>query len=521
MRKIVIFLLFLCSLISCTKHEFEDNTVLDNTGIISFSTVGGTKTSIETNTIPENTYFGVYGYILTNASNKSRLLNNAKYNNHGVSSSKHYWPYTNTTFTSNFIAYYPYLSAGVTESDDVLSVPVTTAPNDCNEVLYATTYNTQPVIVNSSEVRVSLAFNHALAWFNYQCKIDNTPNMSAKFVGAQFNSNIYTSGNLLIDELGTKNWANHISWGSLNNASNFGVSRNIDLTTSYSEIYNTVIMPQEAPDSIAVIYDIEKDSADHTLYFNGKKSLVPLHISDFESGQKYVVKHIITGSNIFIDGVTWDNYAHVPNAYVNHSFFKGYYADNKKFSYNILTDLDFANGDYVEAQIDLTVLNRAKQNIISFGEDIGKWAPNAKNGNERYNLHIYFPNDNNDKRLRFSAVTSGKVNNYNRRTMGIIKPSVFTFDPDTNHFVTIRFDKYGFYVNGHLITRDDFVSVEASKTPELPNNPSGVYPDVWTYPDYFMPYFQNSTVTLQVGSEEGSTRSYATYNYIMYHHVLK
>ena len=102
--------------------------------------------------------------------------------------------------------------------------------------------------------------------------------------------------------------------------------------------------------------------------------------------------------------------------------------------------------------------------------------------------------------------------------MGIIKTDVFEFDNDTNYIVTLKFDKYGFYVNDVLITRNEFVSVEAGKTPEIPK-PENIPPQVWTYPDYFMQHFQN-TVSVSFGSMEGSVRSYAYYEYIKYHHNL-
>ena len=122
-------------------------------------------------------------------------------------------------------------------------------------------------------------------------------------------------------------------------------------------------------------------------------------------------------------------------------------------------------------------------------------------------------------RVRFSALSSNKVNGTNRRSMGIVNSDIFYYDEDTNYILTLKFDKYGFYVNDHLITRDDFESVEASKTPEWPKNPSGVGTDVWTYPDYFMLHFQNK-VSVSFGSMEGTTRSYAYYEYIKYHHIL-
>lgn len=103
--------------------------------------------------------------------------------------------------------------------------------------------------------------------------------------------------------------------------------------------------------------------------------------------------------------------------------------------------------------------------------------------------------------------------------MGIINTSIFDFDEDTNYLVTLKFDKGGFYVNNHLITRNDFVPVELSKTPEVPNQNDVNNGQIWTYPDYFMTNFQNM-VDLSFGSLEGTMRSWAYYEYILYHHNL-
>ena len=140
-----------------------------------------------------------------------------------------------------------------------------------------------------------------------------------------------------------------------------------------------------------------------------------------------------------------------------------------------------------------------------------------------FNFHFYYPNDGKDKRVRFSVVSNNKVkingSTNNRRTMGVVKSDIFLFNEETNYLLTLKFDKNGFYVNGHLITRDDFENIEASKTPEWPYEPSGEGTDVWTYPDYSMPYFQGEmNNTIYFGSMEGSVRSYAYYEYIMYYH---
>lgn len=103
--------------------------------------------------------------------------------------------------------------------------------------------------------------------------------------------------------------------------------------------------------------------------------------------------------------------------------------------------------------------------------------------------------------------------------MGIINSDIWEFDEDTSYEVTLKFDKDGFYVNGVKIDRTCFGPVEAGKTPEVPNQTDVNNGEIWTYPDYSMPHFQG-VVDLSFGSMEGSTRTWATYEYIKYHHNL-
>ena len=73
--------------------------------------------------------------------------------------------------------------------------------------------------------------------------------------------------------------------------------------------------------------------------------------------------------------------------------------------------------------------------------------------------------------------------------------------------VTIRFDKNGFWVDGVLI-QDGNYTIED----ESPAN---------TYTGYFMDHFKTGTHSnLQIGSTQGTTRSWAYYNYIKYHKEL-
>ena len=104
--------------------------------------------------------------------------------------------------------------------------------------------------------------------------------------------------------------------------------------------------------------------------------------------------------------------------------------------------------------------------------------------------------------------------------MGIVSSDVFYFDETDNYMITLKFDKDGFYVNGVKIDRTHFESVEDSKTPEMPKQ-ENIPPEVWTYPDYFMDHFEDNTnLSLQLGSREGTTRTWVTYEYIKYHHNL-
>ena len=156
--------------------------------------------------------------------------------------------------------------------------------------------------------------------------------------------------------------------------------------------------------------------------------------------------------------------------------------------------MNFENGDYVEANMDLSSLNRKKQNIFSIGENIDVW---SKTADGYYNLHFYYPNATaHDHKLRFSAVIGEIVGGDTRRTKGII-------DIADESNLTIRVDKMGFWIDGTLITSSNYTIDD-----ERPAN---------TYYGYFMDHFRTGSHNLQIGSTEGTTRTWAYYNYIMYH----
>ena len=167
----------------------------------------------------------------------------------------------------------------------------------------------------------------------------------------------------------------------------------------------------------------------------------------------------------------------------------------------------------MEAKIDLSSLNRTKQNIFSVGSDISVWST----GNDgKYNLHFYYPNATaHDQLLRFSAVIGQKVNGLTRRTKGIIKiPS---------ELITIRIDKNGISIDGNYISRYEPDNLTALKNSGDEGNYKFITEDdkpAYTYEYLITNYFENvlDVENLQLGSMEGSTRTWAYYEYIMYHH---
>ena len=503
-----ILALFVLMLMACQKEP-----VMHEEYEITFSTGKLTRAIAYGSTMVDS--FGVYGY-----KPPTYVIENGWYDIDGNPVGNHYfWPYMEDAVPVSFVAYAPY-KAGIIRANNEIRIPINSLSATSNDVMYASTTATHIM------QRVPLSFKHALAWIEVQGKCDSTSVDSVIITNISFDEGIRTQGDLKIDLTnGDSSWVDMSAPVDANLLSN-----NIVLPdTGYSVIANAFVIPQEVPTYAVLTMNIaiSGDNGKQAINYIGRKAKKAIAtISNFEAGKKYVFKYYVTGDSVDFsittddwntpDDAAWEAWGHSDGAYVERYYVKGLASDGSKFMYDS-KGIDFGNGDYFEAKMDLRRMVRAKQNIFSVGEDIANWSPSGSA--EKFNLHIYFPNDVNDKRVRFSAVSNNKVSGNNRRTMGIVKSDVFAYDADTNYILTIKFDKYGFYVNGQLITRSEFEPVEAGKTPEWPKTPSGTYPDVWTYPDYFIPHFQG-VLNLQFGSMEGTTRSYADYIYIMYHHNL-
>lgn len=174
----------------------------------------------------------------------------------------------------------------------------------------------------------------------------------------------------------------------------------------------------------------------------------------------------------------------------------------------------------MEAKIDLSSLNKLKQNVFSVGEDISVWST----GNDgKYNVHFYYPNANDPYKhfLRFSTVIGEKPQGYNvtRRTKGVIRL------PEDVYVIKIRFDGIGISINGNYIEKfggnnkiaDLLAAGDAGNYKFITEDdtPANTY-------SYFVTKCLESDIfkDLEFGSEEGSTRSWAYYEYIKYHKNL-
>ena len=494
MQKLSILLLSLV-ILGCQKSGIEQN----NRKEILFSTNEiKTKSSVYGDVSVDN--FGVYGYYMSN-----RFIRNGEYDSNGYPTNEsYYWPYMESGSTVSFIAYSPY-TTNVSDNNNEISLPINSlslSSNDFEDVMYARTS------VSRVMERVPLDFKHAMSWIQFQGKYDTLTLDSVEITSICFGTNLCTQANLILNISDTSTyWDNISSPVSIDFAQ---MNRSVS-DTAFVTLSNTFIIPQSVPSSVTITLNekISGDNGSQAIHYNGRTIVKDLSeiLTTFEAGKKYVFKYYISANNIdfTIDtddwsnpaDTLWESWTHTSDAYVERYFCRNLAPNGQKFMYGA-KGLNFENGDFVEAKLDLSPLNRIKQNIFSVGEDLKTW----NTGNDRtYNFHAYFPNANGDRRLRFSAVIGEKVNGLTRRTMGIVN-----FDIQDETSVIIRFDKYGFYVNGVLVTAGDFEIVD-----DRPGD---------TYPDYFMQHFNNGPLNIQFGSMEGSTRSYAIYDYIMYHHNL-
>lgn len=144
---------------------------------------------------------------------------------------------------------------------------------------------------------------------------------------------------------------------------------------------------------------------------------------------------------------------------------RNYSPNGSKFSYTI-EGISLSNGDYIEISANTAACYKNNENIISIGENIAGW--------EGYHFHCYYTHS--------SGVL--QVNALGPSTYNRFQPTI------PSNEVIIRIDKDGFSCNGTYWSQ--------SGQTQYSNLMSHLL----------------TVSNISVGSQEGNTRFYGTYNYI-------
>ncbi len=152
----------------------------------------------------------------------------------------------------------------------------------------------------------------------------------------------------------------------------------------------------------------------------------------------------------------------------------GYTPDGEKFNYT--ADIDW-NKQYLKAVIDLSTCTGSNEGILSVGENIASW-------NGAPHFHLYYPGSNTKGNLEInylnadgSSPVRGHINASGVVTITISKRTGITVND----------------VNGNILYED-------KGTFSRRDSISSIYSELW------------ALTSIEVGSQEGSGRSHATYN---------
>lgn len=144
----------------------------------------------------------------------------------------------------------------------------------------------------------------------------------------------------------------------------------------------------------------------------------------------------------------------------NTTYYRQNYSPNGASWSDTSVTLNWENGDYVEIKADLTNCTGTMENIISLGSSINTW--------ENYGYHVYY--DLSNQQIEVNWMTG--VGSGYRKKFTIADPSS----------VIMKFTATTVEVNGSSLTYANDISINAN--------------------------------IISIGSQEGATRSYATYEYI-------
>lgn len=168
---------------------------------------------------------------------------------------------------------------------------------------------------------------------------------------------------------------------------------------------------------------------------------------------------------------------HEAYIYTDHILAENYTPNGAKFIYT--APISLTNGNYIEVSIDVSTVTGNKENILSIGENISVWSA----ANSGYRTHMYL-----------TASSRTKVSIDLMHDTKSLRPT-YTL---SGTLLLLRLDEYGVWINGEHFLYD----TDLRSTPTL------------TYEEGMAGL--TSLLSYDIGSQEGSNRSHATYNYIKY-----
>ena len=168
---------------------------------------------------------------------------------------------------------------------------------------------------------------------------------------------------------------------------------------------------------------------------------------------------------------------HEAYIYTDHILAENHTPNGAKFIYT--APIHLTHGNYIEVSIDVSTVTGTKENIISIGQNIDVW----QGSNTGCRTHMYI-----------TASTLGKVSVDLIQDTRSLRPTYIL----SGTTMVVRLDSSGLSINGVQF----LYNTELRATPTLEYTTG-----------------MNALVSLSsydIGSQEGSNRSHATYNYIKY-----
>ena len=160
---------------------------------------------------------------------------------------------------------------------------------------------------------------------------------------------------------------------------------------------------------------------------------------------------------------------------------ENYDPNGSAFVYSIPTDFDFSNGQYIEVSMNYGNSTQVKENVLSIGTMITVY-------NKGPVINMYTSQDANKLRTKL-RIGSASEN-------GAYAFTGYELNIDATQDVIFKMDATGFYINEEKL-------IGSNQTQS--NTLNKVYEEL-----------TNKTDPILIGSQEGSVRSYAHYNYIKY-----